>query len=324
MIRDIKYSILYWNDTEVCKGDYMNINQNQFELLSYIEQEGGKKLSQRQMADALNVSVGSINRILSELQECGLVAVGENREVQITGYGLKTLEPFRVKRVIILAAGFSDRLIPISINTPKPLIRVHGTPMIETLLNAIEKAEIREIVIVRGYLGEQFDVLKEKYAGIRFIDNPFYNEANNISSAWLARNYISDAYIMEADLVIKNPKVIRKYEFASNYLGTFKETTDDWCFEVKKGIISKVRVGGCNSYQMKGISYWNKEDGKKLAECIDQAWQMPGGKEKYWDEVALQVYMNEFQVRIRACEEEDLIEIDTFKELKDVDPIYGM
>ena len=45
----------------------MNINQNQFELLCYIEREGGKRIPQRQMAETLDLSLGSINTILNDL-----------------------------------------------------------------------------------------------------------------------------------------------------------------------------------------------------------------------------------------------------------------
>lgn len=302
----------------------MNINQNQFEVLSYIEREGGKRISQRELSKIIGISLGSINKILTELSGMGLIQIDDTRKTQITGHGLKALEPFRVKRVVILAAGFSERMIPISINTPKPLIRVHGIPMIETLLEAIEQAGIRDVIIVRGYLKEQFDILKQKYPFIRFMENPFYNESNNISSAWLARNELCQAYIMEADLFIKNPNVIRKYEYTSNYLGVYKEETDDWCFDVKKGIINGVSIGGRNCYQMKGISFWNTQDGKKLSEYINEVWNMPGGKERFWDEVALKLFINKFNILIRPCMEMDLQEIDTFKELKAIDAIYTL
>lgn len=302
----------------------MNINLNQFELLSYIEREGGKRISQRQLAQVLGISLGGTNGVIAELLQMGLIHIDEDRKMQITGHGMKALEPFRVKRVVILAAGFSERLMPISLNTPKPLIRVHGVPMIETLLEAIDQAGIRDVIIVRGYLKEQFEILKQKYSYIRFMENPFYNESNNISSAWIARKELQQAYIMEADLVIKNPRVIRKYEYTSNYLGVLKKETDDWCFEVKKGIINNVSVGGKNCYEMKGISFWNQQDGERLSEYINEAWHMPGGKERFWDEVALKIFLNKFNVAIRPCSEEDLQEIDTFKELKAIDPIYTL
>lgn len=44
---------------------------------------------------------------------------------------------------------------------------------------------------------------------IRFLENPVYNEANNISSAMVARYMLSNAYVFEADLLISNPQIIK-------------------------------------------------------------------------------------------------------------------
>ncbi|HIS56627.1 MAG: NTP transferase domain-containing protein [Lachnospiraceae bacterium] len=302
----------------------MNINQNQFEILVYVEREGGKKITQRQMAEGTKLSLGVVNKTLSELVSLGLVTLDEDREVQITKTGLDALEPYRVKRAVVIAAGFGSRMVPITLNTPKPLVRVHGKKIIETLLDAVVEAGIPEIVLVRGYLGEQFDVLKDRYPNIKFLNNPMFNESNNISSVLIARDYLAGAYVMEADLLLANPRIVRKYEYCSNYLGEYRDMTDDWCFDVKKGLIKKLNVGGTNCYHMFGISYWTREDGKRLADCVEKTWKMPGGKERYWDEVPLRTFQKEFEVAVRPCEAGDLVEIDTFKELKQIDPVYAM
>lgn len=302
----------------------MNINKNQFEILSFIEREGGRKISQREIADQVHFSLGLTNKTLSELTQAGLISINEQKELQITGQGLDALEPYRVKRAIILAAGFGSRLVPITLNTPKPLVRVHGKMIVETLLDAITKAGISEIILVRGYLWEQFDVLRHQFPNIQFLYNPLFNEANNISSAWIARNLLKNAYVCEADLLLKNPALIRKYEYSSNYLGQYKEYTDDWCFIVKRGVIRELLVGGTDCYHMYGISYWNEEDGARLAEDIDKVYKMPGGKEKYWDEVALRVCQKNYKVDVRPCFEGDIIEIDTFNELKKIDSVYDL
>ena len=87
--------------------------------------------------------------------------------------------------------------------------------IIETLLDAIVEAGIPEIVVVRGYLWEQFDSLLHKYPQIRFVYNPLFNESNNISSAYLAKDLLQNAYVCEADLLLSNPRLIRKYEYLS-------------------------------------------------------------------------------------------------------------
>ena len=189
------------------------MQKKEFAVLTLLEQSE-EALTQRQITAELGFSVGSVNKIVKKLTDEGLMAHG-----RITAAGVEALEPYRVKRAIFLAAGFGSRMVPLTFNTPKPLVRVHGTRMIDTLLDAVVAAGIPEVVIVRGYLGEQFDQLLYKYPMIKFMENPMYNEANNISSAMVVRYLMQNAYILEADLVLSNPKLIRKYEYSTNFLG---------------------------------------------------------------------------------------------------------
>ena len=181
----------------------MKLTRNQFDVLVASE-AAGIPLSQRELAVEVGKSVGTVNKVVAELAEYALIKDG-----LITGKGLYTLEPYRVKRAVFIAAGFGSRMVPITLNTPKPLVRVGGVRIIDTLLDAVVAAGIEEIIIVRGYLGEQFDQLLSKYPSIKFLDNPMYNEANNISSALVAKDYMQNAYVFEADLVLSNKKLVR-------------------------------------------------------------------------------------------------------------------
>lgn len=297
----------------------MNITQNEFEVLVCLEREN-KELSQRIISKETNLSLGTINKTIASLLEKSLI----DKDNLITEKGISALEPYRVKRAIFLAAGFGSRLVPITLNTPKPLVRVNGIRMIETQLEAVKKAEIPEIIIVTGYLSEQFEVLKKKYPNITLIENKKYNEANNISSAVLVKDLLSNSYVMEADLCLYNQNLIRKYEYQSNFLGKYVTVTDDWCLETKNGIITKEKVGGYNCYQMYGISYYNATDGVKMASDIEKVYQSPGGKEKYWEQVMLDVCKNNYKIHVRECHEGDIIEIDTFNELKAIDTTYDV
>ena len=296
----------------------LTLSRKQFDILVYIE-KNTSPVTQREIAEATGMSVGSVNRAISALAEAGLIDGSK-----ITALGYSALEPYRVKRAVFIAAGFGSRLVPITLNTPKPLVRVNGTRMIDTLLDAVVAAGIEEIYIVRGYLGEQFDQLRYKYPQIQFIENPVYNEANNISSALVARYLLSNAYVFEADLFISNPAIIKKYHYTSNFLAIKKDRTDDWCFEVKNGVIVEEKVGGLDCWQMVGISYWNKEDGKKLSQDIAEVYATPGGKERYWEQVPLVYRKKNYAVEVNECFEEDIVEIDTFRELKAIDKTYDV
>ncbi|HIF47901.1 N-acetylmuramate alpha-1-phosphate uridylyltransferase MurU [Candidatus Thioglobus sp.] len=56
---------------------------------------------------------------------------------------------------MILAAGRGERMMPLTANTPKPLIKVKNTTLIEHSINALKQAKITNIVINTSYLGEQ-------------------------------------------------------------------------------------------------------------------------------------------------------------------------
>lgn len=298
----------------------MDLTRKQFDILVALT-EAQTALTQRDLEKETGHSLGTINRTVKELNELGFMADGT-----ITNAGLTALEPYRAKRAIFIAAGFGSRLVPITFNTPKPLVRVHGVRIIDHLIDACLGAGINEIFIVRGYLAEQFDQLLYKYPMIKFLENPVYNEANNISSSLVARYMLSNAYVFEADLLISNPKIIKKYHYTSDFLGIKKQRSDDWCFKVKDGIIVEQNVGGEGDdiWQMVGISYWNDADGHRLSADIPEVYQSPGGKERYWEQVPLRYRKDHYRVEIRECYDEDIVEIDTFKELKAIDKTYDV
>ena len=294
----------------------MTLSRLQFDCLVTLQEAKGP-VTQRELARISGWSLGSVNRVMGDFAQRAWLEEG-----RISPLGLEVLEPYRVKRAIFLAAGFGSRMLPITLNTPKPLIRVQGVRIIDTLLDAVVGAGIEEIILVRGYLAEQFDQLLYKYPGIRFIDNPLYNETNNISSLLYARDYLPSSYVLEADLYLRNPGLIRPYQYVSHYLGVPVQRTDDWCLISQDKRITDFRLGGENCHHMFGISYWTPTDGKRLASRLEKAFDLPGGRERFWDTVALNTFSQDFRIEIRECSFQDLVELDTFRELRALDPAY--
>lgn len=296
----------------------MALTRKQFDILAALA-DSEKALTQRELEKTTGHSLGTVNKTAKELSALGYIEDGK-----ITVSGADALEPYRAKRAVFIAAGFGSRMVPITLNTPKPLVRVQGERIIDGLLDACLAVGINEIYIVRGYLAEQFDQLLYKYPMIRFLENPAYNEANNIASAMCARYMLSNAYVFEADLLISNPKIITKYHYTSDFLAIKKDRSDDWCFDEENGVITGEHVGGTNCWQVVGISYWNEADGHKLAADIPKTFSSPGGKERYWEQVPLVFCRDRYSVEIRECVESDIIEIDTFRELKAIDKTYDV
>ena len=291
------------------------LTKKQFDILTELER--APESTQRALAKNAQMALGTVNKTLGDLENLGYVAGGK-----ITPAGLTALAPYRVRRAVILAAGFGSRLVPVTLNTPKPLGRVNGKRIIDSLLDALTAVGIEEIYLVRGYLAPQFDQLLSHYPTIRMIENPLYNEANNISSVLCAKDHLQNAYICEADLLVSNPDLIRKYQYTTNYLGVPVKKTDDWCFYCKNGYITRMTVGGTDCYHMYGISYWTEEDGARLAKHVEEVYRTPGGRERYWDQVALDYYPEQYRIAVRPCTFDDITEIDTYKELCQIDPAY--
>lgn len=105
------------------------INEKEFYVLTTAE-SSEQPLSQRNFARKTGYSIGTINSLVASLEERGLLSNGK-----ITEKGLDCLSPYRVKRIVFIAAGFGTRLVPITLNTPKPLVRVHGKRIIDTMLD---------------------------------------------------------------------------------------------------------------------------------------------------------------------------------------------
>lgn len=296
----------------------MAITKLQFDVLTYLE-DGNRRFNAGLIAKEKYLEESCVLEVEKELSELSFIKDGF-----ITDKGIEALSPYKVDHALFIAAGFGSRMVPVTLKTPKPLVMVNGKRIIDTLIDAVLGAGINNITIVRGYLKEQFDVLKEKYPMIRFIDNPLYDKTNNISSGYYAKHLYKNSYVLEGDIVLANPKLITKYQYECNYLGVPVEKTDDWCLTTnEKGIVTKVGQGGENCHHLFGITYWNKEAGEKLEKHIDYVFNnVEGGRKNFWGFIPLIFYKDQYEVHVRRCSFSDIAEIDTFEELKAIDPSY--
>ncbi|WP_422910386.1 N-acetylmuramate alpha-1-phosphate uridylyltransferase MurU [Pseudomonas sp. MAC6] len=60
-------------------------------------------------------------------------------------------------KAMILAAGKGERLRPLTLHTPKPLVRAAGVPLIEYHVRALAAAGFTELVINHAWLGQQIE-----------------------------------------------------------------------------------------------------------------------------------------------------------------------
>ena len=230
----------------------------------------------------------------------------------------------RVERAIIMAAGTGTRMRPVTLTTPKPLIRVKGTRIIDTVIRALHENGIYEIYVVVGYLKEQFACLTAEYDGVTLIENPYWDSCNNIASLYAAREHLENAMILDGDQIVYKKEIFAQEFTRSGYNAVWTaEETEEWLMQVENGIVrSCSRTGGKGGWQLFSVSRWNLEDGKRLKKHLELEFEEKQNHQIYWDDVAMFCHFEEYELGIYPMQEGDLIEIDDFAELCRLDPSY--
>lgn len=111
----------------------------------------------------------------------------------------------RVTTALLLAAGIGSRLYPLTMDAPKCLTEVGGTPILGRLVDNLLSQGIKRLVVVTGYLDHcirEFLQINAPGIHVDYIFNPVYQTTNNIYSLWLARQVIQESFVLiESDLV---------------------------------------------------------------------------------------------------------------------------
>lgn len=231
----------------------------------------------------------------------------------------------QVKRAIIMAAGLGNRMRPVTLTTPKPLVKVNGRRMIDTVIQGLHENGITEIYVVVGHLKEQFASLEQEYPGLKLIENPYYNICNNISSLYVAREHIENAIILDGDQIIHNPAILKPEFERSGYNCVWTDGhTEEWLLTVEDGIVTQCsRTGGSSGWQLYSVSRWTAEDGQKLKKHLETEFEEKKNRQIYWDDVAIFCYPQEYQLGIMEMKREDIVEIDDIHELIQMDGSYA-
>ena len=224
-----------------------------------------------------------------------------------------------------MAAGKGERMHPVTLQTPKPLVQVNGVRMIDTVIRALHQNGVTEIYVVVGWLKEQFLPLEREYPGLKLIENPWFETCNNISSLYAARDHIGDAIILDGDQIIYDPTILAPQFERSGYNVVWQpDETREWMLTVENGVITSCsRTGGKNAWQLYSISRWSREDGEMLRRHLELEFEEKQNRQIYWDDVALFCHPEDYQLGIREMRSGALIEIDDLQELAALDAAYA-
>lgn len=223
-------------------------------------------------------------------------------------------------RGILLAAGMGTRLRPLTENTPKSLIEVNGEPLLERQVKFLQEIGIKEIYVVTGYLSEKFEYLKEKF-GIKLIHNKYYDKYNNIYSMFLAKEFLGDSYVIDADVYLSRNFLKKDIDKSSYFSGKKKTEEKEWKINFdENNKVKDIEVVSGENYILSGISYWSTEDGKIIRNILNSfegKFDDEKLKNLYWDDL-VRDNLDKLEVYIEKIENDDWYEIDNLKELEEL------
>ncbi len=276
--------------------------------------------TQRELAIKLNISLGSTNKYIHDLEEKHYLTVQENG-YQLTAEGQTYLSDYRVDNAVIIAAGFGSRFVPLTYETPKGLLEVFGERMIERQIKQLHEVGIKDITIVVGYLKEKFDYLVDKY-NVKLLYNPEYARKNTIATLWHARHLLKNTYILSSDNWIRET-IFHAYEPCAWYSGVYmRGNTSEWCLTTdKKGRITDVTIGGADSYVMYGPVYFDRAFSERFIPLLENCYQSPGTENDYWEHVLVK-NLKTLPIYINPQPDSIVYEFENLEELRLFDTRY--
>ena len=236
-------------------------------------------ITQRELAQALDVSLGTANNLVKECISEHLIALaGAGGAYELLPAGLELLKQYKVDGALIIAAGFGSRFVPLTFEMPKGLLEVFGERMIERQIRQLHEVGVQNITIVVGYLKEKFEYLIDKY-DVKLLYNPEYSSKNTLTTIYRAREVLRgrNMYVLSSDNWMRH-NMYHAYEGGAWYSSACMEgETSEWCLDYnKKGRIGSVSVGGIDQWVMYGPAYFSKEFSEKFLPVLEAYYELPG------------------------------------------------
>ncbi len=243
-------------------------------------------------------------------------------------------------QAMMLAAGMGKRLKDLTQDNTKCMLKVHGKTLIERALDILVDAGVSKMIMVIGYRGENVrELLGNSYREmpIQYIENPIYNETNNIYSLWLARNEMceEDTLLLESDLIFESSMVTGMLEDPRPNLAAvapFKSWMDGTvvCLDEDDNI---VRFLGKDAFRFKEVDEYfktvniykfSKEFSQKSYVPFLDAYCTALGHNEYYEQVLKVVtFLDNTDLQGYRIKKEKWYEIDDVQDLNNAEAIFA-
>ena len=266
--------------------------------------------SQRGLSQISGHSLGVVNNSLNRLISDGYL----DKEYHLTSISKDKIKKGYPRNAIILAAGYGMRMVPINALCPKGLLEVNKEPLVERLIKQLHEVGIYDIIMVVGYMKENFEYLIDSY-GIKMIVNPDYAIKNNLSSLVLVSDHIANTYIVPSDIWCKN-NPFDTVEMYSWYMISEEQDRESEVRINRKGELVET-TGNVVGNKLIGISYILEEDGFKIKDKLIKLSRDEVNNDAFW-ECAL--YENKkMDILAKVVHPGDVVEINTYEQLRELD-----
>lgn len=227
-----------------------------------------------------------------------------------------------LKNAIILAAGTSSRFVPLSSEKPKGLLEVRGEILVERQIRQLKEAGINDITVIIGYKAEMFQYLRHKF-GVDTVLNEDYQKYNNISSLIKIVDRLSNTYICSSDNYFPQNVFLKDSDY-SYYSSLYAEgETNEYCISSDgDDNITRVSVGGRDSWYMIGHVYFSEEFSRTFRDILKYEYEKEKTRHEYWEDVYIRYINNLPKMKIRKYGANDIKEFDTIDELRTFDASY--
>ncbi|MGL4951869.1 MAG: NTP transferase domain-containing protein [Mycoplasma sp.] len=171
----------------------------------------------------------------------------------------------KIKNAIILAAGRGSRMESLCDSTPKPLLKINGKPIIENIIETLNRSGINDITIVSGYLHDQLTYLKDKYQ-LQIIVNTNWENTNNTTSLISCIDKLSDTLIINGDVIITDEKIPTEYSSSCTF-AELNSNIDEWAIELdnNENVISfNQQPTNYDGYYQREITILNNDMSNKI------------------------------------------------------------